>query len=241
MDTGEHAMINIVCLKWGSKYGAEYVNRLAAAVGRHTTKSYRFWCMTDDHLGLRKDINVLPLAHSHQLDIWWNKISLFDPENGLPLSEQIFYIDLDTLIVNNIDSMLTNEVPDIIVLRDFYHGIAKTAGNVGSGLMSWRHGNYNNIWNNFIKDPDLAIRSIRPHGDQAWVESQISAWYYWQDLWPDTVVSFKMHCQSGIPPNAAIICYHGKPSIPESVTYQGTDWKWRLTPQPWVAEHWKDQ
>lgn len=36
----------IVCIKVGQKYGAEYVNRLAAAVARHTTKPHEFLCLT---------------------------------------------------------------------------------------------------------------------------------------------------------------------------------------------------
>jgi hypothetical protein len=126
------------------------------------------------------------------------------------------------------------------MLKDFYHGIAKTAGQIGSGLMSWRHGDYEHVWQEFIRDPVAAVRSVRPHGDQAWIERNISAWYHWQDLWPGAVVSFKMHCQQGIPPGARIICYHGEPGIPESVTYRGRQWKWDLTPQPWVLEHWID-
>jgi hypothetical protein len=234
-------MINIVCLKWGKKYGPEYVNRLYRAVLRHTTQDLRFWCLTDDASGILPDITVLDLMAPDQLDSWWNKISLFSPDNGLPLGEQLFYIDLDTLIVANIDDLLNvTQVPEIVVLRDFYHGLAKTAGNVGSGLMSWRHGSYNHVWEGFQKDPGAAIRSVRPHGDQAWIENQITAWYYWQDLWPNAVVSFKMHCQQGIPPGACIICYHGEPGIIESVTYRGRQWKWDLTPQPWVLDHWRD-
>lgn len=234
-------MINIVCLKWGDRYGPEYVNRLYRSLCRHTTQSFRFWCLTENCSGLLKEIQTLDLAEPDRLDSWWNKVSLFSRDNGLPLGERIFYIDLDTLIVDNIDDLFAVEsVPDIVVLRDFYYGIAKTAGQVGSGLMSWRHGEYDHIWQAFIRDPETAVMSVRPHGDQAWIESQIFAWYYWQDLWPDSVVSFKMHCQQGIPPGAKIICYHGKPSIPESVTFQGRQWKWDLTPQPWVLDHWRD-
>jgi len=235
-------MINVVCLKWGNKYGPEYVNRLYSAVCRHTTKPFRFWCLTENSDSILPEIQILDLPCPDQLDSWWNKFALFAPDNGLPVGEQIVYIDLDTLIVANIDHLLAVEsAPDIVVLRDFYHGIAKSAGQIGSGLMSWRHGQYNHIWEQFIVNPEHAIESVHPHGDQHWVESQISAWYCWQDLFPRAVVSFKMHCQSGIPPGASVICYHGEPSIPDSVTYSGRSWRYTITPQPWVLDHWKDQ
>lgn len=234
-------MIDIVCLKWGNKYGPEYVNRLYRAVQRHTTQPFQFWCLTEDAAGFLPDIKALPLPNPDRLDSWWNKISLFSPDNGLPVGRQIFYIDLDTLIVNNIDELLSvTHVPEIVMLRDFYHGIAKSAGQLGSGLMSWRHGQYTHIWQKFMQDPEAAVASAHPHGDQHWIESQVSAWYCWQDLFPGAVVSFKMHCQSGIPPGAKIICYHGRPSIPESIEFDGQVWKYTITPQLWVADHWTD-
>ena len=240
MDPGEFIMINIVCLKWGSKYNSDYVNKLYSAVDRNTSKSFKFWCVTENTQGLDPNVRVIDLDTSYGLEIWWNKIMLFSDSMPFAPGEQIFYVDLDTLITGNIDHMLTDEVPDIVVLRDFYHGIAKTASNIGSGLMSWKHGAYNNIWSEFIKDPQAAIRSVRPHGDQHWIESQIRAWYYWQDLFPDQVVSFKVHCGSGLPQNAKIVCYHGKPSIPDSAVLYTNDYKWKFGPQPWVLDHWRE-
>ena len=35
-------MANIICMKWGTKYGPEYVNRLASMVKRNITIPYRF-------------------------------------------------------------------------------------------------------------------------------------------------------------------------------------------------------
>ena len=234
-------MINVVCLKWGAKYGAEYVNRLYTAVCRHTTKPLRFWCFTDDAQGILPAVQIEPLKYSQRLDSWWNKINLFSRDLPINPGERIFYIDLDTLVTDNIDPLLTDEVPDIIVLKDFYHGIANSAGRIGSGLMSWRHGQYDFIWDRFIADPEAAIKSAHPHGDQRWIEDNIQAWYHWQDLFPGRVVSFKMHCQQGLPPGTSIVCYHGKPSIPDSARQHGKDWKFTLTPQPWVLDHWSDR
>lgn len=238
-------MINIVCLKWGRKYGAEYVNRLHNAVRRNTTVDFRFWCFTEDATDILPGIEVLPLPWADRLDTWWNKIFLFAPDNGLPQQEQILYIDLDTLIVSNIDDiMAVDQVPDIVLLKDFYHGIARTAGEIGSGIMSWRQGQYPDIWEQFIKDPGAAVATVMPHGDQAWIARHVKAWYYWQDLFPGRVVSFKLHCAQGLPPGAEVVCYHGRPSIPESVT-QITDHstasrKWRVEAAPWVLDHWRD-
>lgn len=234
-------MVNIVCLKWGTKYGPEYVNKLYAGVKRNTTKKFKFWCFTEDAIGIDKEINVVPLVYADRLDIWWNKIYLFSDNIPIPKNEQIFYVDLDTLIVGNIDLLLNEEINKIVVLRDFYRGLAKTATAMGSGLMSWKNGHYTRIWDEFIKDPQDAILRCRPHGDQRWLELVLDgAWDTWQDLWPDQVVSFKVHCQNGLPPDAKVVCYHGRPSIPESAVIETKVWRCQISPQPWVLNYWKN-
>ena len=38
----------VICMKWGTLYGAEYVNRLYHAVRRNITGDLRFICFTDN-------------------------------------------------------------------------------------------------------------------------------------------------------------------------------------------------
>ena len=49
-------MATILCMKWGKKYGPEYVNRLHSMVSRHLTIPHRFVCLTDDKTGLNAGI-----------------------------------------------------------------------------------------------------------------------------------------------------------------------------------------
>jgi hypothetical protein len=231
--------INIVCLKWGNKYSAEYVNKLYSSVIRNTTIEIKFHCFTDDHTGVNRNIIVHPLPYSN-LESWWNKLYLFSNDIDITIREKIFYIDLDTLIVDNIDDLLNVDSDKIVVLEDFLKGVATSAGDMGSGLMSWTHGQYSEVWEEFIKNPAVAIKKVEPHGDQHWIDLCIKDRHYWQELFPNKVVSFKVHCLNGLPKNAAIVCYHGKPSIPESAVFSGKIWKFNITPQPWVLDYWKD-
>lgn len=232
-------MINIVCLKWGDKYKADYVNKLYASIDRNTTVPFKFHCFTDDKSGLNSNIVAHPLPYDH-LQSWWNKLYLFSNEISIPLNEKIFYVDLDTLITDNIDDILSIEANKIVVLKDFLHGIARTAGTMGSGLMKWTHGQYAHVWARFIRDPEAAIKQVEPHGDQHWIDLCVPDRVYWQEVLPERVVSFKVHCLSGLPAKAAIVCYHGRPSIPESATINERIWKFEVTPQPWVLDYWRE-
>jgi len=53
-------ILNVVCLKWGTKYSADYVNRLYHMVSRNMTRPFRFHCLTEDPGGL--DAGVVPLT-----------------------------------------------------------------------------------------------------------------------------------------------------------------------------------
>ena len=44
----------VVCMKWGHKYSAEYVNVLSRMVRRHCGIEYRFVCITDDSRSMNK-------------------------------------------------------------------------------------------------------------------------------------------------------------------------------------------
>jgi hypothetical protein len=233
-------MINIVCLKWGDKYGPEYVNRLYAGVRRNTTVNFKFWCYTDDATGIRPEVTCVPLPHAATLHSWWNKLNLFSRDlKGILPGQWIFYIDLDTVITGNIDQLLSIRPANLVTLKDFYHGMAKSANLVGSGLMLWKHGRFNHIWDKFIHDPDKHIARAGTYGDQWWIEQQVKNPIFWQDLFPDQVVSFKVHCRKGLPEQARIICYHGQPSIPESTVQTNKSGKWTIAPQPWILKHWR--
>ena len=54
-------MYSVVCMKWGDKYGAEYVNRLYNMVARNTTLPFKFVCFTDNANGLLPEIESRPL------------------------------------------------------------------------------------------------------------------------------------------------------------------------------------
>ena len=49
---------NILCIKWGSKYGGAYVNRLYEGVREHLSGPIRFICLTDDDSGLSSEVKL---------------------------------------------------------------------------------------------------------------------------------------------------------------------------------------
>lgn len=238
-------MINVACLKFGNKYGPIYVNRLFYAVKRNLTLPFNFFCFTEKPGGIHKDVNIIPLPMKN-IDGWWHKLYMFSENN--PIDGRIFYLDLDTLVTGNLNE-IASCAKGFIVLHDFFRirmpnnkdkfGFGRDA--VGSGVLSWESGKHTHIWETFAKNPKKAVQSLHPHGDQKWIERHQKERLYWQDLFPNQVVSFKVHCRSGLPKNARIVCYHGKPGIEESINSTTKVQGYNIKPTNWVKKYWKDE
>lgn len=111
--------LTVVCVKYGSKYPAHYVNHLHRMIAQHwqptgSLQTFRVVCLTDDASGLSEDVEVSPLlsgdsyaqAQAQSLSPsqspsavagWWRKIEVFRTASYHP-SGWVLYIDLDTVI-----------------------------------------------------------------------------------------------------------------------------------------------
>lgn len=184
----------IVCVKVGTKYGAEYVNRLACHVERHCTRPHQFLCLTDDALGV-----TCPTAPiDTDLPGWWAKLVLFKPHWALH-GRRVIFLDLDTILVGNIDFLLDYDGP-FAILRDFY-----SPQGWGSAVMSIAPGYGKAVWTHL---PQIDFTG---GGDQTWIQACLQYADKWQDVAPYKCVSYKVHCSQGVPKEAAVVCFHGVP------------------------------
>ncbi len=222
------AGLNIVCLKWGTKYGPEYANRLHRMVGRHLRRPFRFHCLTEDPSGLEAGIVPLPLVGSPGLSGWWHKLSLFAPE-FCGLQGRLLYLDLDLVIVGNID-FLYDAPGDFVILRNWSRNPMWN-----SSVMRFRIGAYAPVWNRFRADAEGVM--ARCHGDQEWIFHCVPEAANWP---AEKIVSYKKSLDSRafpllaklggerlglrapacldtrLPASAAVVVFHGKPD-PEDV------------------------
>lgn len=204
--------LNLVCVKWGEKYSAEYVNILFDMVIRNMTpREAKFICFTDDATGLDPRIEVRPLPGN--LDGWWNKIYLFKEgvfENG----ERVVFFDLDTLVINALDRILSYG-GEFATLRDFYR-----PNGLQSSVMCWEAGKLNHFWTEFEKREFPNIEG----GDQAFIESLNPEVDLLQELFPGKFVSYKVNCINGPNKENAVIVFHGEPK-PDNC---GSEWVSRV-------------
>lgn len=149
-------------------------------------------------------VDCVKLAHNYPG--WWAKMNLFAPST----KGDLLYMDLDTVIVGPLDDF--ENTTKLTMLRDFYRDGKKYKEGLGSGLMFLPEAVRQQVWDDFIVNPQLAMMMNRNGGDQKLLEMYwLNRAARWQDELPGQVVSYKVHCANGIPPEARVICFHGKP------------------------------
>ena len=152
----------ILCVKHGTKYSADYVNKLYNMVSRNCNLKFEFCCLTDDHKDLNPNIQVIPLPQF--LQGWWCKPYIF---SDLPIRGTILYLDLDVVIANNIDNLFTYCPNDWCVIRDFTRAIRPEWKKYNSSVIRIKTGQLIKLWNEYATDWQ-AIQS-RFFGDQDWL------------------------------------------------------------------------
>lgn len=158
-------MINIVCvLRHGGKvgYDASWVEKLHNSVKRNISIPFKFTCLSDcDVLCNRIELEMID-------DGFWSKMQLFKP--GL-FDGPVLYIDLDTVICNNIDEIL-----ELCKNEKFVMWLEKDKNIHSSALMYW-DGDYSSLWKLYKSKPLhywKELYSSPPlYGDQAIVSENI--------------------------------------------------------------------
>ena len=114
-------VVNVLCMKWGTKYPADYVNRLYSMVARNLNRPFRFVCLTEDAQGLSPEIESFPLP---QLKVTldgpergWNKLGVF-AENLYNLKGKVLCLDLDLIITGGLDDLF--DYPgEVLIIKDW--------------------------------------------------------------------------------------------------------------------------
>lgn len=243
--------VNVLCIKWGNKYGPDYVNKLYSMVSRNLTLPFRFVCLTDNPEGISPQIEVkdipkvgfedfdrrLPWTFAHG----WLKVTSF-AKPLYDLSGPTLFIDLDVVIVDNIDCFFEPD-GEFRVIKEW----DKSDETGNTSVYRFTIGAHPDLIENLKTNKDAVLRKVR--NEQEYVTGTLAEQgklKYWPAEW---CVSFKRHCMprgimgwfkpAAIPPGAKIIAFHGKPNPDDVIAGRSGKWYRRVLPVQWVAEHWR--
>lgn len=197
-------MVTVGCvLKSGGDYTVQHVSNLFDSVSRNAN-DFKFICLTDiPYTDFPKNIEIVELIEDWPG--WWSKIELFRP--GLfEAFSKIWYFDLDTIIVDDLEPLFVEPCPTTF-LSDFYW-----PERIATGVMCWISGTLDGVYTHFKMNPARYMQAFRKGGDQAFLGSVIGMnQSRFQIRFPGQFVSYKVHCQSRVPEDTRVVCFHGRP------------------------------
>ncbi|MDR0275746.1 MAG: glycosyltransferase [Burkholderiaceae bacterium] len=244
---------HILCMKWGTKYGPEYVNRLYGMVRRYLAGDFNFVCLTDDAGGIRPEVRCLPipLLDMHlapgQRDGAWKKLTTFEADlHGL--QGTALFLDLDVVAVGPLDDFFT--LPgQFLIIRDyrrFWRFGPRVIGN--SSVYRFELGAHADALAYFRAHIDEVQRKHRneQHFLSHFLHRQ-GKLGYWPAGW---CPSFKYHCippwpgnyrkAPFIPEGARIVIFHGEVNPPDALAGRRNKRFAHIEPARWIAEYWRE-
>lgn len=245
--------LNIITIKWGDKYGPDYVNRLFRGVARHLKREARFVCFTEKGAGIEESVDVLPLPQFDAPDshLWcnWRKLSLF--RDGLPINGMALFLDLDLLITGPLDEFFQFGDPDTIPIIHNWIERHKTwfrsqpeIGN--SSVFRFKANACGALYRQYLDEMEWALANFHP--PQTYLTHLIRPQMrYWPEEW---VISFKRHLMRPFPLNwvyppkeppesARIVAFHGRPNPDEAMQgFRGKKLHHKVMPTEWISPIW---
>jgi hypothetical protein len=237
----------VLCMKWGAKYGADYVNRLYAMTARNLARPFRMVCLTDDAAGVRAEVTCAPIPAlppiAQPKERGWSKLASFSPALVGLVGDLVLYLDLDVVILGPLDPLFDHpgRMP---LIRDWYHPV-RLVGN--SSVYRYRPAEQHALFEAFCADTDAIVTRIR--NEQEFLSEfleQRGELSFWPKAWCQ---SFRVSCLAPWPlrawqtprqpPDCRVLVFHGEPKPPEALVGRpGLGQTFR--PAPWIADYWRE-
>lgn len=209
-------------LRSGGDLDATDVARLRTCFKKHLP-GHELHCLSDVEVPCQR----IPLRHNWPK--WWSKMELFRKD----IEGDIFYLDLDTVVVGDISHMATTRIDT--VLSDFYY-----PWRVASAVLYLTEALRREVWEHWMSDPEYNMTCYEK-GDQTFLSTipRFEKARRWQNYFPKQIISFKRHMrpappmspgpQLKYPPKEArIVCFHGIPRPRQ------------IASEYWIREAWSE-
>lgn len=204
----------LVVLRSGGDYSVDYVEKMQSMVTRHLHLPHQFICLSDN----KTAPGYIPLKTDWPG--WWAVIEMFR------ITGPVIATGLDTVIVDSIDRLgelaLTCPKKSFYMCRPQPKAI-KRGTKWSSGIMIW-NGDWKGIYEDFSKALIPKFRGEQEYSSSWLIKKKVDIRVL-QDCF-EGVVSYKNNCRIGLPKDASVVLFHGKPRL-NKVNDQ------------WVKENWR--
>ena len=241
---------HVICMKWGTKYSPDYVNRLYAMVRRNLLGDFRFVCLTDDAAGIRSEVECLPippLALPPGLpERGWTKLAIFSPDlhRIYGLSGTALFLDVDVVITGPLDEFFTHP-GGFLIIHDYKRPWRITGNSSVYRFVLNEHADVLAYFRTHFAEVRAAFRN-----EQAYLSDFMhrrGLLRYWPAAW---CPSFKYQSippwptnywrAPVLPADARVVVFHGECNPPDALAGRRNRRFRFIKPARWVAEYWRE-
>ncbi len=250
---------NVVCIKWGEKFPAYYVNRLYAGVLRSMKRPFRFVCFTEHDDGIRDEVEIHPLPvvpfEERMVEAMttgkrrgaWRKITMAKP-GEVRLEGPTLVMDLDVVVAGNLDDLFDYAPGKICMGREwrYRNNPMRKVGGHGS-VYKFEPGKHDYLYADFANDIEgsLAYRgeqkyismTAHNHGDLEYFPDEWICSFKRQAI---PMVPFNLFSEPRLSEGCRVMCFHGNPKMEEALVGKGAKLRYKTVPAPWLRELWLD-
>lgn len=243
---------HILCIKWGTKYGPEYVNRLYAMVRRYLSGDFKFVCLTDNSDGIRPEVLCLPIPpldlnlKPGQRDGAWKKLTTFSADL-YGLRGTALFLDVDVVVVSALDAFF-EQPGEFLIIHDYKRPWRRKRITGNSSVYRFELGAHADLLDYFRSHTNKVQGEFR--NEQRYLSDFLHQQHklsYWPAQW---CPSFKYHAippfptnlwrEPFVPDGARIMIFHGECNPPDALAGRRNRLLRYIRPATWVARYWKE-
>jgi len=236
----------VVCINWGTKYGAPYINRLYRMVAKNITPPFRFVAFTDTEDGVLPEVDCFPLPPMpgfmpKKTPGQWPKSRLWAPQLA-DLEGPFLFIDLDVIITESLDPFFDYADPEDLVMA---WNVAKPLERWGqSSIYRANVGQLAVLQEKFAADPQGIADKYRFEQHFVTKEAPTKP-KFWPREW---VRHFRIECvptppfnffkKPYLPTGCRVVIFAGGPNPPEAIEGRRDADKPVMTPREYLT-YWR--
>ena len=208
--------LSIVCIKWGTKYGSDYVNKLYKGFKRNLNKKFNFFCITDNTDNLDSEIRTMELEC--EFKGWMKKSVLFNKKCKIiiyfkdtdHLSRRIMFIDLDMIVVGNLDYLFDYN-GDFCLMKTDDIQCESSKNGYNSSIILWKNGFGKEIYSTLLKYHDYITKQIVRFDH--YLEFLIKNSDFTGDCFPSKILDYNFYCKgkTQLPTECTIVAFPRSP------------------------------
>ena len=154
----------ILCVKWGDKYGNEYVEKLKEQVENNCSVPFNFYCLTDKPTQ-SYDIQLPTIWDAYENGKVWayRKLYMFNERVANIKGDQFLYLDLDVIIQKDLKYFFEINIERPYIVKGWWNDVEVCKKNyakfqspmVNSSVIRWNRAQLQKVYKHINDNLDV--------------------------------------------------------------------------------------